>query len=104
MTGSAGTVVDVELAAAVELVDDEEVVLASLVGAGCVAGVVASPAVVAELEPSLLHAASASAAMMKVAMCLVDFTVSQRSRCARRAGGSAQQCYRMTTESVVTPM
>jgi hypothetical protein len=43
MTGAAGTVVDVEVDAPVELVDDEdedEVVLASVVGAGSVVGVV----------------------------------------------------------------
>jgi hypothetical protein len=105
ITGSAGVVVDVELAADVELLDDE-LVLASVAGADAVVGgVVAKPAVVAELEPSLLlQAASASAASTNVEICLEDFTGSQRSRCARRAGGGAQHCYRMATETGVIPL
>jgi NO-binding membrane sensor protein with MHYT domain len=97
-------VVDVDDDAALELVDDEEdeVGPASVLGAAAVVGVVAAPAVVAELDPSLLlHAATASAAIMMVAMCLVDFTgLSAIQICARRAGGGLEQCYRTATKSV----
>jgi hypothetical protein len=100
ITGSAGTVVEVELVVAVELLDEDEVVLALVVGAGSVIGVVA-PAEVAELELSLLHAASASAAIMNVEIGLVYFTGLSALQCALSSWGGPDQCYRVRNKSVV---
>ena len=92
ITGSAGIVVESWSTRRSNVVDDDDdVVLASVVGASVV-GVVAAAVVADAASPPLLHAASASAAIMNVAIVWWISQVSQRSRCALRAGGGTEHC------------